>query len=323
MHTITAVDAGTPPAALARLSPEDERALEEVFESWQRLADSEHSMPPVSPLIFRLLQVDRDAPLAVGEVAEIVESDPILTARLLGLANSAVFVRPGRPIADVRSAVIRLGVYNAFETTFTQLFGMWVRHSSRLPDDGLLDTLWLEYLLTAFTSREIAATLRDPDLDTGTAYTSGLLHDVGTLALCWAEPLAMQHFVQAGYLRGSGLHARFIEAHSRLGEALLDRWNAPRDLAIVAGRHHQGLQPGGLAAGAVVYIADHLHDAVLQHELCEFHAPDGYVIGCSGGASEAVTAALTALGLEGQIDGIIERVAKQGARIESLARSPA
>ncbi|MBI1398298.1 MAG: HDOD domain-containing protein [Betaproteobacteria bacterium] len=298
---------------------EDEDALCSVFESWPRLAESEHSMPPVSPLIFRLLQVDRDAPLAVAEVAEIVESDPILTARLLGLANSAAFVRAGRPINDVRSAVLRLGLYNAFESTFTQLFGMWVRHASRMPDDGLLDVLWLEYLLTAFSAREIARTLGDRVVDPGTSYTSALLHDVGTLALCWAEPWAMQRFVAQGYARGTGLHEQFVEAHTRLGASLLESWNAPAELARVAGEHHRGLRDSVSPVASIVYIADHLHDAVLANEHAEFRVPEGYRPGCFGPVSEEVTAALCALGLENRIEEIIERVAKQSGRIDALA----
>ncbi|MBK8016837.1 MAG: HDOD domain-containing protein [Betaproteobacteria bacterium] len=183
------------------LPQEDERDLRDLFARWEDLAKSEHSMPPVSPLIFRLLRMDRDAPLAVGEVTEIVESDPILTARLLGLANSALFVRPGKPISDVKSAVIRLGINEAFEETFTQLFGMWVRHIS-------------------------------------------------------------------------------------------------------------------------LYLADHLHDAVTQHEAWSFQTPSAYPLGCIPHVPENVTAALVALGLDDKLEGIIERVALQSARIESLARMP-
>ncbi|MFO1322335.1 MAG: HDOD domain-containing protein [Burkholderiales bacterium] len=315
--------AGTP--ATPMLAPLPARAAEtlsELFDGWRRLAQSESGMPPISPLIFRLLQVDRDAPLAVSEVAEIVESDPILTARLLGLANAAAYGGAGKPIKDVKSAVIRLGVYNAFETTFTQMFGLWVRHASRVPDDALLDTLWLEYLITAFCSRELASALTDHDADPGLCYTAALLHDVGTLALCWAEPKAMATFVQSGYARGTPLHQQFVEAHTNLGAALLNGWNAPREMGAVAARHHIGLNGHEDVMTSIVYIADHLHDAVLLHEASDFRPPEGYVLGCFGGATEDVTAALTALGLVDKVGGIIDRVAGQSARIEALAVMP-
>lgn len=302
--------------------PRAAETLSALFDGWQRLAESESGMPPISPLIFRLLQVDRDAPLAVSEVAEIVESDPILTARLLGLANAAAYGGAGKPIKEVKGAVLRLGVYNAFETTFTQMFGMWVRHAARVPDDALLDTLWLEYLITAFCSRELARALTDHDADAGLCYTAALLHDVGTLALCWAEPKAMSTFVQCGYARGTPLHQQFVEAHTNLGATLLKGWNAPQELATVAARHHIGLNGHEDVMTSVVYIADHLHDAVVQHESSDFRPPEGYPLGCFGGATEDVTAALTALGLVDKVSGIIDRVAGQSARIEALAGTP-
>jgi HD-like signal output (HDOD) protein len=301
----------TRPPILA-LPSEDEQVLDALFGDWERLARTEHSMPPVSPLTFKLLRVDRDAPLAVAEVTEIVESDPILTARLLGLANSAIHMRGGKPITDVKSSIIRLGLYNAFEATFTQLFGLWVRHASRIPDDSLLDTLWLEYLITAFCAREIASALDDPEADSGISYT----------ALRWAEPMGLGRFIQADYCRGTPLYAKFVEAHTRLGESLLKGWNAPERLAKVAATHHQPFARHDSPVTSIVQIADHLHEEVLAHELSDFRAPEDYPMGCSGEVPETVSAALAALGLHHRIDSIVERVARQSARIEQLARLP-
>lgn len=303
------------------LAQADQDRLERLFGDWEWIASSEKSMPPVSPLVFQLLATNRDSPLAMAQMTEIIESDPIVTARILGLANAAAFLRAGKPIRDVQSAVMRLGVHNAFEVTFTELFGVWVRHSARspLPDDALLDGLWLEYLLTAFCTREIAATLNDHAVDPSAAYTAGLLHDIGTLALCWAEPVSMGRFVRNGYAAGTPLHDQFVDAHCGLGAALLRSWNAPRELADVAARHHEALATQSLATTAVVYIADHLHEAVLMNEKNSFHPAHMLPLGCYGSATEEVSAAIAALGLTDRIEGIIERVAGQGSRIEALS----
>lgn len=320
-HDMTQAPGMTPGIVL---SAEDQAKLEKLFGNWAWIVDSESSMPPVSPLVFRLLTTDRDAPYAVAEITEIVESDPIVTARLLGLSNSAAFLRAGKPIRDVRSAVLRLGVHNAFETTFTEMFGMWVRHSSRkaLPDDDLLDSMWLEFLLTAFCTREIASVLRDPAIEPSAAYTAALLHDVGTLALCWAEPVLMGRFVRSGYGAGTPLHDLFVDAHCCLGAELLRSWNAPRELQLVAAHHHDRLAAQELAVISLVYIADHLHSAVLEHESSQFRASHALPHACFGPPTEDVSAALTALGLTDKVETIIERVAMQGERIEALAHLP-
>jgi hypothetical protein len=307
------------------LTAEDQAKLDKLFGNWAWIVDSESSMPPVSPLVFRLLTTDRDAPYAVAEITEIVESDPIVTARLLGLSNSSAFLRAGKPIRDVRSAVLRLGVHNAFETTFTEMFGMWVRHSSRkaLPDDDLLDSLWLEYLLTAFCTRELAATLRDPSHRTvrgvhGRAaprrgFAGALLGGAradGALRALRATASARRCTTSSS------------KAHSGLGSELLRSWNAPRELQLVAGHHHDRLPAQELAVISLVYIADHLHAAVLDHESSRFQAHHALPHACFGAPGEDVTAALTALGLTDKVESIIERVAAQGERIETLARLP-
>jgi HD-like signal output (HDOD) protein len=311
--------AGSSPAAL---SGEDERVLAALFGGWNTLVDNEQHMPPPSPLAFKLLSLDTNADSAAHDLAEIIESDPVLTARVLGVANSARFGTPGRPLVDVPAAVLRLGLDLTMEVCQAQLFGLWLRHGATLVDDRLLRTLWLEYLMTGFCAREIAQMLSG-DVDPNMAYAGGMLHDVGTLALCWAQPAAMERFVRAGYALGTPLNERFVVAHQGVGAALLRKWNAPAELVHIAGTHHAGLNPRALASALVVYVADHLHEGILAHEGVEVKAPGDYPLGCFGHATEPVTAALEALGLADQLDAIILRVGRASHRLEMLAASHA
>jgi HD-like signal output (HDOD) protein len=300
------------------LTGDDERVLTALFEDWNVLAEREQNMPPLSPLAFRLLSLDTSADSAAHELAEIIGSDPVLTARVLGVASSARFGAPGKGLMDVPAAVLRLGIDLTSEVCQAQLFGLWLRHGATLVDDDLLRTLWLEYLMTGFCAREIALMLSG-DVDPGVAYAGGMLHDVGTLALCWAKPDAMERFVLAGYALGTPLHQRFVVAHSGVGAALLRRWHAPEELAQIAGTHHAGFNPRALASALVVYVADHLHEGILAHEGVEVKPPGAYPLGCFGRATEPVTAALDALGLAEQLDDIILRVGRASHRLEMLA----
>jgi HD-like signal output (HDOD) protein len=308
---------GTPPATL---SGEDEEVLHGLFDGWRTLAEQEDHMPPPSPLAFKLLSLDADADSTAEDLAEIIESDPVLTARMLGVANSARFGALGKPMLAVRAAVLRLGVDITIEVCEAQLLGLWMRHGAKRVDDRLLRTLWLEYLMTGFCAREIAQMLSG-DIDPNVAYAGGILHDVGTLALCWAQPAAMSRYVLAGYAPGTPLHERFVVAHSGVGAALLRRWNAPSELVQIAATHHAGLNPRAFASTLVVYVADHLHEAILTHEGVEVTPPGPYPLGCFRHATEPVTAALEALGLADQLDDIIVHVGDASHRLELLANS--
>jgi hypothetical protein len=129
----------------------------------------------------------------------------------------------------------------------------------------------------------------------------------------------MSRFMQAGYGIGTPLHDNFVEAHTRLGAALLRHWQTPAALAQAAAMHHTGFQPSEAVTTIVVCLADHLHEAVIGHAQSHLQPPDGFSLGCCGGATEQVSAALLALGLADEIDGIVARVAAESERIEALS----
>src|SRR6478735_11116774 len=202
----------------------DEDALMRLFEGWERLAEDEDILPPLSPLASKLLAVEHEDAEAITELTQIVESDPILTGRILGLANSVTMRARSKPIFEVVGAVIRLGVNVVFEAAFAQIAALWLRQNSQLPDPNQLHDLWLEYLITAFCARQIANRVEDQTVKPSVAYAAGLLHDVGTLGLSSERPGPVSRLARAAYGYGTPLYERFVVAHTALGTTLLKRW---------------------------------------------------------------------------------------------------
>jgi len=290
-----------------------------LFEGWERLAEDEDILPPLSPLASRLLAVEHEDAEAITELTQIVESDPVLTGRILGLANSVTVRARGKPIFEVVGAVIRLGVNAVFEAAFAQIAALWLRQSSQLPDSAQLHDLWLEYLITAFCARQIASRIEDNSVKPSVAYAAGLLHDVGTLGLSSERPGPISRLARAEYLYGTPLYDRFVSAHTALGAALLQRWGIPAELSDVAALHHAGFGIDQSPAAGIVFVADHLHTQVLAHVRAKFKRADATALGCFGGNMAEIEGALAALGLERDIGEIVERVADESERIEVLA----
>lgn len=48
--------------------------------------------------------------VSLGEVAKLVQAEPVLAARVVAVANSAAYATSGRALTDVRNAVSRLGL---------------------------------------------------------------------------------------------------------------------------------------------------------------------------------------------------------------------
>ena len=308
-----------PAAANSTLSSADEDALGGLFENWELFSQDRNVMRPISPLALSLLRLDDGPSMPCRDLAKIIESDPILTARMLGLANSVAFAGSAKPIVAMSEAIMRLGVDTVLSAAFSQVSAMWLGGVCELIDPSVTHGLWLEYLITAHCAREIARRLPERELDASLAYAAGLLHDIGTIALLCVQPEPMSRFLRSGYGFGGPLYAGFRTAHTQLGAALLRNWRAPDEIATVAARHHSKTILSESVASITVLLADHLHPAVFTHDRARFAKPQACMRGCFGGATEQITAALAALGIDEELDVLVGRVAAESSAIEMLA----
>ena len=139
-----------------KLSAADEDVLLRLFEDWERLAEDEDILPPLSPLASRLLAVEHEDAEAITELTQIVESDPILTGRILGLGNSVTVRVGGKPIFEVVGAVIRLGVNAVFEAAFAQQSAQALQEHTQLrhdiSPDGFMNRAMMSEIRTQFSA---------------------------------------------------------------------------------------------------------------------------------------------------------------------------
>ncbi|HUY04118.1 MAG TPA: HDOD domain-containing protein [Rhodocyclaceae bacterium] len=109
--------------------------------------------------------------------ARLVQAEPLLSARVVALANSVAFNRSGRPITDVRIATSRLGFRMiralAAAVVTRQLAGISTDPAHRL----LADRLWAHTAHVAALAHVLSrrVTRQDPE----TAMFAGIVHEVG------------------------------------------------------------------------------------------------------------------------------------------------
>lgn len=195
------------------------------------------SLPTLPVVAIRLGEVLHSRRSSVGQVAEVLRSDPSLSAKLLKLVNSAYFGIPGG-VTDVAQAIPFVG----FNTIYQLVLSVSVLETLRTPSGGIFDPrpLWLHSLAVGSAARVIAEDLRHPD--PGAMFTAGLLHDMGKIALA---KLAPDRFVQATQLAAAeGLTSATAEArvglptHDRVGADLARRWRLPASLIAPIESHH-------------------------------------------------------------------------------------
>jgi len=130
------------------------------------------AMPRVAARAFTLL---RRRDFSVAEVAALIETDPVVAARLVHLANSVAFATACR-LQSVQACVSRLGArelsFFLMDTAAKQLIEC---HDPRIAH--FCDGLWEHSLVVAILSHDLAEAL--PGTDAEAAYLAGLLHDIG------------------------------------------------------------------------------------------------------------------------------------------------
>lgn len=149
-------------------------ALERIAAQADRgdLAFSTHA--EVTQRVRRALQ---DPDLHVGAAARLIQAEPVLAARVVAVANSAAFNNTGRPFADVRTAVARVGFRTARSLAtavlMQQLGGKAVTPAQR----SVSARLWEHTAHVAALAQVLArrVTRLDPEI----AMFAGIVHEVG------------------------------------------------------------------------------------------------------------------------------------------------
>jgi putative nucleotidyltransferase with HDIG domain len=195
------------------------------------------ALPPLSPLSRRLIGLDWEADNAERELLMIVGSEPVLSARLVGLANSVAFGVPGGHISSVLGAIRRIGLRRTTQLATATLFGQALG-LDRHPKTAR--ALWLHALAVAFAAQEIARMKKLPGSDT--AYLLGLFHDLGYMLMEYCHPGALETMVdmatQDGMTQDDAEFKLFGAGHAELAASLLARWEVPPELVEPIRIHH-------------------------------------------------------------------------------------
>jgi len=148
------------------------------------------SIPPLPATAATLLMMVADPDVEIEALALVIERDPPLSARLLGIANSA-FYAPPTPVMTMKEAIVRvLGLHMVRNMAFGMALAGGLSTSSCPRFD--LTHYWVMALGTADLASGMAraATLPEPP-DVDAAYLVGLLHNLGELLLVHLRPAEM------------------------------------------------------------------------------------------------------------------------------------
>lgn len=146
---------------------------------WE-LNNGKLELPAFPDVALRIKKVLEDPDVSAEQVALVVGSEPILSARLLKVANSAMLNTAGVQINDIRTAITRLGfnmVHNTAVSIAMEQIIVSETASSTLRE--ALEDLWRGSLRVAALSYVIAK--KQTSIKPDEAMLAGLLHDIGKI----------------------------------------------------------------------------------------------------------------------------------------------
>lgn len=209
-------------------------------------------LPTLPEVALQVREVVDDPNATAAQLADIIVTDAALSARLLKVANSALY-RGRVPIESVQMAVSRLGL-SMVRNLVTSLVmeQMFQATTNRL--DTRLRELWSHTTKVAATSQVLASKL--PSVKTDEAMLAGLIHAIGIL------PILMKADEDGDLIRDSRKLDQIIEnLYPKLGATILTNWEFSPELISVAAEH-KNLNRNTLDAPAD--LVDVVQVAVLQ-----------------------------------------------------------
>jgi HD-like signal output (HDOD) protein len=189
-----------------------------------------------------------------GDVLELVKQDPGITARVLRVANSALYGARGG-VATLRHAVQLLGLESVRGIAAAACFNRNIAHSRAAASvDG--DQLHVHCIATALAA-EALSKAAGGDL-AAEAFIAGLLHDFGVLPRLALVAEPAQRGTNEAREPDAALLEDIAAAHEQYGAVVLESWGLPESLRVATRHHHD---PGAAPAAhakltALVHVAD-------------------------------------------------------------------
>jgi HD-like signal output (HDOD) protein len=192
-------------------------------------------VPPFPQVATKVLQLISNDNSSLAQLSSLIASDQAFSAEILTIANSPLYALR-TPVTSILKGIATLGLDRLRGIAVTVALRGYLGSSLQTP---ALRMLWRHSLACAFLSETCAA---DSPLSVGAAYTAGVMHDIGRVALAITHPEEYTALLQSGVASQAEALEREKELfgidHCDLGRQLSIDWRLPSVLADVTFRHH-------------------------------------------------------------------------------------
>jgi putative nucleotidyltransferase with HDIG domain len=205
--------------------------LSETYEKYLK------NLPVIPEVARKIMSMAEDKlDISFKELENIIIVDPGLTAKILKVANSALYARQ-REIKSLQMAITLLGFKNikslVMLVTASNAF-------SKHKNSVFYQTFWKHSVISAFLSKHIAMRINQSE-NAEEYFLAGLLHDIGQVALFHSDAAKYENLIKTVEEENKVLETEEEELyqinHKDLGGSILQKWFFPDQYVDVAKEH--------------------------------------------------------------------------------------
>lgn len=210
------------------------------------------SFPTFLDITFQVRSALKKPNLTVEQLAKLVGAEPLMSAKIIRMANSAAMNPSGKAIADIKSAISRVGMEAVRSVSFSVAMEQLLHSKNMAPFESLSKKLWEHSIHVAALCRVLAR--RHARINADAAMFAGLVHDIGVFYLLSRAANFPELIAQR-----DDLHDLLVQWHDNIGHALLAALGQDDSVLSAVQEHEQARATVDLKKlDDILYVANKL-----------------------------------------------------------------
>lgn len=234
------------------------------------LAWQPDNLPPFPAVALKALNLLAGTDTSLPTLCNLIKSDPAFSTAVLKIANSPLVAFPCN-LTNMLQASMLLG----FHRLRAVVMALGLKAYLKDPFTPILHSCWRHSVACAMIAERLA---KSSGLDKDFAFTAGVMHDIGRIALAVTMKDSYGRVIEAGADRPRDLLQAEWELcgidHCQAGRSLVTAWNLPEAFMEVISYHHEPAS-GTHSTVSVLHLSCQLADC-LGFRVVDYRNPGCY-----------------------------------------------